>query len=200
LGYLDRRVEELEGRGRMIELVEQLSREKDEINDALGKLRTRNEMLQTNQASRLSRAYDAISEQTRWFVVHDLRRENAFENPARVDFEFDSNKITIDGQEYFSASSRVILKNSFMAGFLFASLQEKFFRHFRLLLMDTIEDKGMEPVRSQNFQNRLLEKSTQSSVEHQVIFATSMISPELDTEEYTIGDFSTLDNPTLKMA
>jgi len=199
LGYIDRQIEELDGRGRLIEEVERLTKEKDAINDQLGQLTTRNEVLKANQARRLSLAYDAISENTRWFVVHDLRREDAFEDAKRVDFNFRENKLTVDGQEYFSASSRVILKNSFIAGFLFAALQNDFFRHFRFLLMDTMEDKGMEPVRSQNFQNLLRERSAATEVDHQIIFATSMISPDLDEDRYTIGDFSTRDNPTLKL-
>ena len=199
LGYLDRQMEDLEGRGRLIEQVDQLKAEKDQINDLLGKLGSRNEILKAGQQNRLSIAYSAISDETKWFVFRDLRREDAFENPSRIDFNFGDNRITVDGQEYFSASSRVILKNSFMSGFLFASLEHSFFRHFRFLLMDTMEDKGMEPVRSQNFQNLIMSRSTAAKVDHQVIFGTSMISPELDTEDFTIGEFSTRDNPTLKL-
>jgi hypothetical protein len=62
-----------------------------------------------------------------------------------VDFSFEQNKISVDGQTYFSASSRVILKNSLFCGFLFAALKEKFFRHPRFCMLDTVEDKGMEP-------------------------------------------------------
>jgi hypothetical protein len=65
--------------------------------------------------------------------------------------------------------------------------------------MDTMEDKGMEVIRSHNFQNLLLTLSKTCDVDHQIIFATSMISPDLDTDEYTVGEFSTRDNPTLKL-
>lgn len=200
LGYIDRTIEELDYRGRLIEQIDALTKEKDHLNDELGKLRTRNDVLRASQAARLSTAYETISEQTRWFVSNDLRREDAFENPRRVDFDFQSNKITVDGQEYFSASSRVILKNSFSAGLLFAATKHSYFRHFRFLVMDTMEDKGMEVVRSHNFQNLLKKLSQESSVDHQIIFATSMISPDLDTEEFTIGEFSTRDNPTLNLS
>jgi hypothetical protein len=200
LGYIDRTIEELDYRGRLIEQIDALSKEKDAINDELGRLRTRNDVLRANQAARLSVAYETISEKTRWFVSNDLRREDAFENPKRVDFDFSNNRITVDGQEYFSASSRVILKNSFSAGLLFAATEHSYFRHFRFLAMDTMEDKGMEVIRSHNFQNLLQTLSSECPVDHQIIFATSMISPELDTEEYTVGEFSTRDNPTLKLA
>jgi hypothetical protein len=66
-------------------------------------------------------------------------------------------------------------------------------------MIDTIEDKGMEPERSHNFQNQILRKSDSSNVEHQVIFATAMISPDLDDEKFLIGRFYTRDEPTLKI-
>jgi hypothetical protein len=55
----------------------------------------------------------------------------------------------------------------------------------------------MEPERSHNFQNQILAVSNSAKVQHQVIYATAMISPDLDDEAYTIGKFSTRDGPTL---
>jgi hypothetical protein len=64
-------------------------------------------------------------------------------------------------------------------------------------MLDTIEDKGMEPERSHNFQNLILGTSKSSPVEHQIIYATAMIAPDLDDEQFVIGKFSTRDNPTI---
>ena len=66
-------------------------------------------------------------------------------------------------------------------------------------MIDTIEDKGMEPERSHNFQNQILRKSKESKVEHQIIYATAMISPDLDDDAFHIGQFYTRDEPTLKI-
>jgi hypothetical protein len=60
-----------------------------------------------------------------------------------------------------------------------------------------MEDKGMEPVRSHNFQNQIAEISENSDVDHQVIFATAMISPDLENDRFTVGKYSTRDAPTL---
>lgn len=64
-------------------------------------------------------------------------------------------------------------------------------------MIDTIEDKGMEPARSHNFQNQILRVSNESGVEHQIIYATAMIAPDLDDEQFLVGKFSTRDSPTL---
>jgi hypothetical protein len=41
--------------------------------------------------------------------------------------------------------------------------------------------------------------TAESKVEHQIIFATVMIAPDLDDEHYTAGEFSTGDDPTIKV-
>jgi hypothetical protein len=67
-------------------------------------------------------------------------------------------------------------------------------------MLDTIEDKGMEAARSQNFQREIVRLVESSSVGSQVIFATAMIAEELDTDQYTVGRFYTRDDPTLKVS
>ena len=59
------------------------------------------------------------------------------------------------------------------------------------------EGLGVEAIRSQNFQLQMLRVSRESKVEHQIIYATAMIEPELDDEAYTVGAFSTSDDKTV---
>jgi hypothetical protein len=66
-------------------------------------------------------------------------------------------------------------------------------------MLDTIEDKGMEAERSQNFQRLIYSISESSAVEHQIIYGTAMIAPELDVPELTVGEASTRDHPTLRI-
>jgi hypothetical protein len=68
-----------------------------------------------------------------------------------------------------------------------------------------MEDKGMEEDRSRNFQRivveRLRELTTynyETIIDYQLIFATSNIAKELDKPEYTIGDYYTKENKSLK--
>ena len=70
---------------------------------------------------------------------------------------------------------------------------------YSFCMIDTIEDKGMEPQRSHNLQMQIARVSAESKVEHQIIFATVMIAPDLDDEHYTAGEFSTRDDPTIKV-
>ncbi|HWY16831.1 MAG TPA: AAA family ATPase [Rhizomicrobium sp.] len=196
-GYLDREIENLEETARIIGMVEALSTKKSELNRHMTTLRDQNEALRTSQRDRLARAYTAIADEIRTLLKNDLRRQDSFENPNEIQFDFASNKLSVDGQTYFSASSRVILKSSFFLGFLAAATKQPYFRHPRFCVIDTIEDKGMEPQRSHNFQHQITRISDESVVDHQIIYATAMISPDLDEERYTVGKFSTRDEPTL---
>lgn len=87
-----------------------------------------------------------------------------------------------------------------IASFAIATANNKAFSHPRFMLMDTVEDKGLEPERSKNFQRLLYEKSSAAISSNQMIIATSMIAPELDIPEVTVGDFYTHENRTLKFA
>jgi AAA domain-containing protein len=197
LGYIDRREEDIAEKAKIIEVIASLSEQKATFNLHLATLKDRNEQLELAQEDRLRRAYTSVSDEVRALLKHDLRRQDSFESAERVNFDFGQNSISVDGHTYFSASSRVILKSSFFLGFYAAAANIDYFRHPRLCILDTIEDKGMEPIRSHNFQEQILRIWNESSFKGQIIFATVMISEALDREEFTVGRFSTLDAPTL---
>jgi len=94
----------------------------------------------------------------------------------------------------------VVLKNSFMLSLLKTALENNKFRHPRFLMMDTVEDKGIEQERSHNFQMIMREISLNAKVEHQLIYATSMIAPELEGSDLVVGRYYTHDDRTLSFS
>lgn len=196
-GYVQREIEDAQEKAGLIEQLSRLSRRKADIASDLSTLEDRNAQLKASEQDRLSRAYTAIADRTRDFLQKDLPRQEAFQSAQSISFSFTADKISVNGESYFSASSLVILKNSFLAGFLFAATEDREFRHPRIAILDTVEDKGMEPERSQNFQKLLVAASDAAEVDHQIIFATAMISPDLDTAAYTVGPYSSHENRTL---
>jgi hypothetical protein len=192
-------MESLEEKARIVETIDQLTSRKNALNDEITRLRSDNERMRVAQQQHLALAYTTIADEVRTLLHNDLCRQDSFENAQSINFDFGANKISVDGQTYFSASSRVILKSSFFLGLFAAATKQPFFRHPRFCIIDTIEDKGMEPVRSHNFQIQIARVSAESRVEHQIIFATAMIAPDLDDEQYTIGNYSTRNNPTISI-
>jgi len=128
----------------------------------------------------------------------DLERQPEFRTATGVEVDFYGDSFSLDGQNNFSASSNTYLKNAVRFAIFFASLELAFFRYPRLIICDNMEDKGMEPIRSQNFQRLILEYSQRYDVEHQIVFTTSMIDPELENTNLCIGDHYTVTNKSLK--
>jgi HAMP domain-containing protein len=164
-----------------------------EVQDISFRIKTKRD----SQAARLVEARERVQAYALAFLKRDLPREPWFQNAQSVTFDFAKNTFAVDGRNQFSASSMVLLKNSVHFGILFSSLDAEFFRYPRLLICDNMEDKGMEPARSHNFQNIVAEISGSSDVEHQIIFTTSMISPELNDTDLCIGANYNLQQHTL---
>jgi hypothetical protein len=198
-GYITRQLEDLDEKAKIITLVDQIAARKNELNDAITRVRDEIERLKVSQQRRLEYAYTRIADEIRTLLQNDLKRQDSFENPKSIQLDFAANRISVDGHTYFSASSRAILRSSFFLGFFAAATKDPLFRDPRFVMLDTIEDKGMEAARSHNFQHQILRISEEAKAEHQIIFATAMISPDLNDPKYTIGKASTRDNRTLNI-
>lgn len=196
-GYLDRQIEDLEQKARLVQTVQELSDQKNKLNAEITRLKSVNDALRAEQRERLAVAYTRIATEVKELLRNDLRRQDIFEDPENVNFTFAENRISVNDENYFSASSRAILKSSFYLGFLAVDTKVPFFRHPRFCMIDTHENMGVEAIRSQNFQLQVLRVSRESKVEHQIIYATAMIEPELEDEAFTVGAFSTSDEKTI---
>ncbi|WP_108881053.1 AAA family ATPase [Anderseniella sp. Alg231-50] len=199
-GYLERQIEEQDRKGTVADKVKSITLRKEELATTIERLRNENIALETAQEQRIATAYTAISDEIKYFLRNDLPRQKEFIDPRSVIFDFGANKISVNDSTYFSASSRAVLKTSFFVGFLFASLDHQYFRHLRICLIDTIEDKGMEDERSHNLQNLVFERSESAEVEHQIIYATAKISPQLKEKNLVVGKHYTEAEPSLDFA
>lgn len=198
-GYLRRELEDIAEKASLIGRLDQMSRQKVQLTAAISELTDINDRLKASEAERLMAAYTEVADETVFFLHRDLPRQDSFQNASSVKFSFGRDQISVDGQSYFSASSTVYLKNAFLSAFLFSAARDARFRHLRFLVLDTIEDKGMEPERSQNFQRLLVDRSASIEADHQIIFATAVINPALDNEKYVVGRRSTHDKRTLAL-
>lgn len=157
--------------------------------------------LRNSQQKRMSTAIKCIEDEALVLVKADLPREGAFINPKSVSCDFAKNTFALDGCNQFSASSVVYLKNCIHFAIFFSSLKLDFMRYPRLIICDNIEDKGMEAVRSQNFQVKIVERASYfKDVKHQIIFTTSMIAPDLNNTELCVGEEYMKSNKTLKLS
>ncbi|MEY8099844.1 AAA family ATPase [Falsihalocynthiibacter sp. S25ZX9] len=199
-GYAQRNLEELAARKSVVAELHEAQQRRDELQKKIDSEKSVLAVSEKRDRNQISQSRRSIELEVLDFLRRDLERQSTFKNAKTVNFEFDGDRINVNGESFFSASSMVYLRNSFIASFATAAANHALFSHPRFMLMDTIEDKGLEPERSRNFQRILHEKSMNATSGNQLIIATSMIAPELDIPEVTVGDYYTHENRTLRLA
>lgn len=199
IGFIDSSLETLQKRLEIARRVREASELKEDLNTRITRLKADIEAISRRQGARKQVAYTAISDQAKSLLDDDLAEHSDFGNVSHVSFDFAGDWIAINGDKNRagSASGMVVLKNSFAAGMLFASLNDNLFDLPRWLLLDDIEDKGMVEERSWNFQRMLIKRSQASKTNHQIIFTTSKIAPELAESPFVVGRRYTREAPSL---
>jgi hypothetical protein len=58
-------------------------------------------------------------------------------------------------------------------------------------MLDSIENGGMKPYRSHQFQKKIIELFAKKKEDFQLIFCTSMVLEDLNNEEFGVGPYYT---------
>ncbi|MBR1491273.1 MAG: AAA family ATPase [Bacteroidaceae bacterium] len=135
------------------------------------------------------------------FLLHsDQERQAEFMKAQKFVIAYNQNIAYItDRYSKLSASSSFYLKMVARFALFFTSLEVDSMKYPRLLLSDNMEDKGLEVERGINFQKTVVSRLQDVNEQtYQVIFATSFIDDELNKPEYTVGDYYTQRNKSLK--
>lgn len=188
-GRLERTLDDLQQQLKVLSIVTALRDDEAKIIVHIQELEISIKRKQAAQQANFLQALAQIESHTLALLRNDstLNYESFFATAQHLTIDPAGNSYALDGRNQFSASSVTLLKNSIHFGLHFASLDLDYFRYPRFIVCDNMEDKGMKPERSQNFQRAVVAISQASPVEHQVIFTTSMIDPSLDKPEFCIG-------------
>jgi len=199
IGYLERKIEDLLKSKHLAQLLNNKSTEKSNVSASISTIEDKIQYLTKSREVNYEKCMNYISKSVRDILMNDILVEEAFKNPRNVEIHFDKNKILVDGNSKFSASSEVILKNALYLSLFKLSLNSDVVNFPRFLLLDNIEDKGMTPERSHNLQKIIYEISKNGKTSHQIIFTTSMISSDLEIPELCVGPLYDRHNKTLSV-
>ncbi|OBU41676.1 hypothetical protein AYY25_01010 [Photobacterium phosphoreum] len=188
IGSLEEKILHLDKIKELLESISLLTNERDEIQLKINRLKDNIEKKKNLYRIREPEIKKIISEELISILRLDIGSEKEFKQAETVDFDFASNSISINGKSAFSESGMIFLYNSFKLALLLASLKKEYVRIPRFMILDGIENGGMEDSRSKNFQKIIHDKLLNSNVEFQIIFATKSIEPSLDNCDYIIGD------------
>ena len=197
IGELNQRLKQLGEKQRLALIVEELQVKRDNLEKQKARIIDRIVILENSSYSEELKAAESIRTHLANLLRKDLPRQEEFIKASNISWNFSSNKVSVNGQNQFSESSMVILKQCFHSALLAASCDLEFFRYPRFLLLDGIDDGGQELSRSHNLQKTLIGLSASLKTSHQIIFATSQISPKFDNPKYVVGKKSTTESKTL---
>ena len=199
LGHIEAEIDYLlKSRGPVARIAE-LMAEREELVSRVETLRTRDETLRRAVARRRPRALSLVSDFAASILRSDLPRQTEFMVAESVAVDFRSDAVSVGGLVNFAESSNVFLKNAAVLALLLAAGTDEMFHHPRFLLIDNVEDKGMEERRSHLFQRIIVERVTELTTPYQVVFTTSMMNPTLELEDYTIGPLYTGESRSLNL-
>src|SRR5690606_21797995 len=99
-------------------------------------------------SSRRNQALNAISDHGVAILHEDLEgRQDEFAEAKKLHLNFRDDAIFVDEKLNFAESSNVYLKNTAIFSLFLTAGEDEKFHHPRFLLLDNIEDKGMEVER-----------------------------------------------------
>lgn len=187
IGFIDGEVKHLTDYLNIASELERMQIKKNTIQVKLESVSQKNKLLKRSVENRRNKAMLKFSSIASSLLHADFKRQEEFENAEKVELNFTNDAISVDGKLNFAESSNVFLKNSAILSILLASAEDREFIHPSFLLLDNIEDKGMEMSRSHLFQELIVKRATEMEIPFQVIFTTSMMNPKLELEDYVIG-------------
>ncbi len=189
IGFAQNDLSRLENQLTSIDNVTSLQRQKDELQREISSIESQIEQLEYATAERAEFVYRGIESIAKDLLERDGGWEDEFSDAQEVTIDFERNSMWVDGKSRFSASSRVIMKNSIRIAIFLQGLTDSDSRMPSLLIIDNMEDQGMQQERSQNFQKVLVERCGDLDNQFQIIFTTSMVAPELKDSTFGVGPF-----------
>lgn len=198
-GALDQEIKGLYENQRLASAIEELRKRRDILAQRIGDLELKITKLEDAQEKLKHEVSNQISSTLSRLLRQDLYRQAEFKTAHNVHFSFTDNKVAVDGSDRFSESSTVVLRLLFHVALLSASTKIKSMRFPRFLILDGIEDGGMELARSHLLQRIIADECATYEVEYQLIMATSQITPELDNDKFVVGREFTEENRSIQI-
>ncbi|WP_100635526.1 hypothetical protein [Marinomonas sp. ef1] len=198
IGFYKSQMINIEEKMEMVEKVESLINLKQKAQTKINIIEERLEQIKELNKNRYSSVFESIEKHASELLISDGGNEKNFDYPEDVLIDFSKDRMSVNGRSKYSASSMVVMKNSIRLSVFLHAVDDDLSRLPNILIMDNIEDKGMVPERSQNFQHSLVNACNSLKNEYQVIFTTSMIADDLNNTPNCIGPYYPKGSHTLE--
>lgn len=191
LGAIDEEIKYAIKLQRLSEAVSDIRRRRNAQSEELQMLNDKIQLLELKQAGRKEEVSNHIEAAMVRLLHQDLPRQPEFVNASSADVSFVDNTVLVNGSRNFSESSAVVLRHVFHLALLTASTELEYMRVPRFIMLDGIDDGGMEKERSHQLQDIIVGECSNYNVDFQLIYATSEIKPEFEDTDLVVSRFFT---------
>lgn len=189
LGGLDEEIKRAYEKQKLASVISELQRQRDKLSSELNTLKDRITSLEATQETRKKAVSRAVEKNMIRLLKLDLPLQVEFENAETVRYDFEENSVYVNGSRNFSESSAVVLRHLFHLALLTTSMELDYMRLPRFMMLDGIDDGGMEKNRSHNLQRIIVDECAKYSHPFQLIFATSEVTSEIEESNLVVSRY-----------
>jgi hypothetical protein len=197
-GFLRSELERLRRDQTIIERLQGLRDRRDALNARILVLREEIESVRIGSSTRVANAYTRVSAEALKFLRSDIERQQGFHDADSVEIDYRANRFRLNSNSSLSASSTAYLRNAIFLGELFAAASVPTMRHLGILMLENLEDKGMEPERYYNLHHSIVGRA-QDLEDRQILIATADWAPDLESGFTRVGERFTHERKTLDL-
>lgn len=197
LGELDEEIKQAHERQKLASVIADLQERRDNTNAEMLRLNDTISSLKKTQDLRQLEVQKTVELTLIRLLKKDIPLQPEFVNASEVLVSFANNTVWVNKSRNFSESSAVVLRHLFHLALLSASMQLPHMRLPRFMMLDGIDDGGMEKGRSHRLQQIIVDECAGYEFDFQLIFATSEINPALENSALVVGRPFTPDSRSL---
>ncbi len=187
LGVLDQEIQQAYEKQKLFSVIKELQKQRDDLANELRELESTIESLEAGQQSRKVDVAKVLEKHMVRLLKEDLPLQPEFVDAQVIKYDFEENSVYVNGSRNFSESSTVVLRHIFHLALLSTSMELEYMRVPRFLLLDGIDDGGMEQNRSHNLQRIIVKECGTYRFDYQVIFATSEIQADIERTDMVVS-------------
>ena len=139
--------------------------------------------------AKLNDSLQLITDNLKRLLLNDIGADKDLKKIKDIKINFEKNRLFIDERTNFAASTMGYIKNCFAIGLWEASVENSTFKLPRFMLLDNLEDKGIEDDRICNIQNSINDFCENSAVSCQIIISASVLNSKFINTDKVIGQY-----------
>lgn len=200
LGRVEEEINQAYESQKLSDVISDLQKNRDSLQSEKERLESLVDSLQSKEESRKKDISQTVESIMSRLLKLDLPLQTEFIDPRQINFSFVDNEVYVNGSKNFSESSAVVLRHIFHLALLTASLEKSYMRLPRFLMLDGIDDGGMEKERSHNLQKIIVQEAETYEYDFQLIYATSEINPTYDNTDLIVGRYFNPEDRSLNVS